>query len=412
MNIKSTIKTALLGLKTNKSRSALTILGIVIGVTAIIVLMALGQGAQNLILSQIQSMGSNLIVVHPGREPSGPSDFAQALTESLKAKDLDELRKKTNVPDASDIIPISFGSVTASYGSETYRFSLMGSTPELSTMMNMYPSEGQLFTDEDVASHADVIVIGSKIKDKLFGNESAIGQKIKVKDRSLRVVGSYSSKGQVSLFNMDESAIMPYTTAQDYIFSTKSFFEFIISAVSKDKIEAVRDEVNATLRASHNIDDPSKDDFHTTTQADLVSRISIITDVMTLFLVAVAAISLIVGGIGIMNIMLVSVTERTREIGLRKAVGATEKNILLQFLFEAVILTSAGGLTGVILGAGISYLAAIVLSRVAGLDWIFVFPFSAAAIGLLVSGAVGLVFGIYPARQASRKSPIEALRYE
>ena len=205
---------------------------------------------------------------------------------------------------------------------------------------------------------------------------------------------------------------MPYTTAKEAIFGIKYFHRFIVQADSEENVSRTVEDIEETLRSSHGITDPTKDDFFVETQADLAARLSTITDVLTLLLVSIAAISLLVGGIGIMNIMLVSVTERTREIGLRKAIGATNRDILTQFLLEAVILTGLGGLAGIFLGAILSVAVGFILSQFVGLPWAFSFPALAAFLGLLVSGAVGLVFGIYPARQASLKSPIEALRYE
>lgn len=412
MTLKYSFKTAISGLYTNKSRSVLTILGIVIGITAIILITSIGQGAQGLILNQLQGMGSKTIIVIPGREPKGPSDVAQSFSDSLKEKDLAELKKKSNVPNLKQVMPILFGGETASYESETYRLTIFGASEFLQNILDISVSEGNFFTEEDIKSRADVVVIGSKVKDQLFGSSDAIGAKIKIKGRNFRVIGILTPKGQVSLFNFDETAIVPYTTAQQYIFGIKYFHRFFVEADSEENINRTVEDIKATLQNSHGITDSSKNDFFVQTQVDLVSRLSIITDVLTLFLISVAAISLLVGGIGIMNIMLVSVTERTREIGLRKALGATEKNILTQFLLEAVILTTAGGVMGIILGAVFSFITSTVLSKFIGLNWSFTFSPIAAIIGLGVAALVGLVFGIYPARKASQKSPIEALRYE
>ena len=274
------------------------------------------------------------------------------------------------------------------------------------------PEKGFFFTEEDIKNNASVAIIGAKIKEELFGSSEALGEKIKIKNRSFTVIGVLPKKGQVSFFNFDEIAIVPYTTAQKYIFGIKYFHRFMIEAETESDIERTVSDIKTTLRNSHNITDPEKDDFFIETQADLVSRISTITDILTLFLVAVAAISLIVGGVGIMNIMLVSVTERTNEIGLRKALGATKKNILSQFIFEAIILTISGGVIGISLGVLFSLIASFILSRFVGLDWQFSFPIIGAIIGFAVSAFIGLVFGFYPARKASIKNPIEALRYE
>lgn len=412
MKLKHFIKTAARGLRANKSRSALTILGIVIGITAIILLMSLGQGAKNLILSQLQGMGSKTIAVLPGRQPKGPTDVAQTLGDSLKQKDLELLEKKTNVPTAKNIMPIVFGAASGTYRGETYKLTIFGATPLMGKMFDLYPDEGVFFTDEEVNGRADVAVIGNKVKKELFGESEALNQRIKMNGRNFRVIGILPKKGQVSFFNFDEVVLVPYTTAQQYILGIKYFHRLIIEADSETNIHQTVRDIETTIRNSHGITDPEKDDFHTETQVDLAQRLGTVMASFTLFLVAVAAVSLIVGGIGIMNIMLVSVTERTREIGLRKAVGATNSNILIQFLLEAVLLTATGGLIGIALGSGLSFVISLILQKVFLSTWEFSFPFFAAGLGLIVSTIIGLIFGIYPARQAAKKSPIEALRYE
>lgn len=412
MKLTHTFKTSITGLKTHQSRSVLTILGIVIGVTAIMLVMSLGEGAQNLILSQVQGIGSKTIAIVPGRQPKGPSDFIQTFSDSLKERDLDALNRKSNVPDIESVMPIVFGGVSGSYGSETYFFTVFGATESIMTYFDIVPSEGNFFTGEDITGRSDVIVIGSKIKEKLFGNSQAVGEKIKIKGKNFRIIGVLPKKGQFSFFNLDETGIVPYTTAQQYIFGIKHFNRLIANAKSEDVIPHAAEDIKRTLRENHNITDPEKDDFFLETQGEAIEQISSITNILTAFLAAIAAISLLVGGVGIMNIMLVSVTERTREIGLRKAVGATEKNILFQFLLEAVMLTLAGGIIGIILGAFLSFIIALVLSRVLTINWAFTFPLNAVFLGIGVSAFIGLIFGILPARSAAKKSPIEALRYE
>lgn len=413
MLLTHTLKIAWRGLKTNKSRSALTILGIVIGITAIMMVMSLGEGAQNLILSQIQSMGAKTIAVHPGRKPEGISGAMQMIfSDSLKERDLIALRKKENVPYATKVEPLNMGAAVASYGNEIYHLTVFGSSDLLSIIYDVNVSEGRFINEEDIKNRSDAVVIGSKVKEELFGSNEALGEKIRIKGKNFRIVGIIPKKGQFSFINFDETAIFPYTTAQQYIFGVKHFNHIIVEADSERNVAQTIRDVEATLRDSHGITDPEKDDFYIVTQASAIEQVGTIMNVLTLFLAAVAAISLLVGGVGIMNIMLVSITERTHEIGLRKAIGATEKNILTQFLLEAVTLTIIGGIIGIALGAGFSYLTSVILSRVASLAWAFTFPFSATLLGLGVSAFVGLVFGLYPARQAARKSPIEALRYE
>ena len=412
MLLKHTLTTARQSLRAKKSRTALTILGIVIGITSIMLVMAVGQGAQNLILDQIQGFGSQTIDIEPGSEPKGPSDFTQLFTDSLTARDVEALKNSGNVQGLTHVAPGVARAMSVSYGSESIRATVMGGTEFTAQVLDMTPAEGAFFTEDDIRERASVAVIGAKVKKDLFGDSDAIGERIKVKGRSFRVVGVATPKGQAAIFNADETVIVPYTTAQEYLLGI-NYFNFIFArAESEAAVPRAVKQIEATLRERHGIENPDKDDFHIHTQADAVERVKTVTGVLTALLGAVAAISLVVGGVGIMNIMLVSVTERTREIGLRKALGATDADILRQFLIEAVLLTTIGGIIGLILGAVMAFLAALILARLVGVVWQFTFPLDAAFLGLAVSASVGLVFGLYPARQAAKKSPIEALRYE
>ena len=412
MNILYSFKTAAGGLSRNKSRSVLTLLGIVIGIASIITIMSIGEGAKNLILGQIQGLGSKTIAIIPGREPNGPSDVAQLLSDSLKEKDLTALKRKENAPTLSEIMPVVFGGETAAYGSETFRLNLFGASELISEIFDLYPEEGNFFGEDEIKSRADVVVIGAKVKDELFGESRALGEKIKIKGKDFRVIGILPKKGQVSFFNFDEMAIAPFTTVQTYILGIKYFHRFIVEADSEANVQRTVNDLEATLRVSHGLEGEEKDDFFIQTQADLAERLGTITSILTILLTSVAGISLLVGGIGIMNIMLVSVTERTREIGLRKAIGATNKNILTQFLLEAVMLTIGGGIVGIILGLSLSFAVSVILGQYLSIDWGFTIPLGAIALGIGLSAFVGIVFGTYPARKASLKSPIEALRYE
>ncbi len=406
------LKTAIIGLKTHKSRSLLTILGIVIGITSIIMVMSLGQGAQNLILKQIQSTGSKVIGIAPGRHPTGLTDSLSTFTDSLKKRDLETLLNKGNVPHASEVMPIVFGSESVTYGKEIYVPTIFGGTSMMFRLYNTYPNQGRIFTEEEVLGYGEVAIIGSEVKTELFNNDEALGQKIKIKGRNLKVIGVLPKTGQVSFLNFDKVIFVPYTTAQQYIFGIKHYNRIVVEADSEATIEATVSDIERTLRNNHNITDPDKDDFFVETQADAMEMVGAIMSALTVFLAAIAAISLVVGGIGIMNIMLVSVTERTHEIGLRKALGATNDNILSQFLLEAIILTGLGGIIGIALGGALSFLIATVLTNFYAMDWDFFLPLSSVILGIGVSSAIGLVFGIYPARQAAKKDPIEALRYE
>ncbi len=413
MNLRHSVKTAVTGLTVNRSRSLLTILGIVIGITAIIMVMSLGKGAQNLILDQIQGLGSKTIVVIPGRIANGPSDVASSfLTDSLKVADLEALEKKANVPTLVNISPMLTTTNTAFYGNETFRLTMYGMAPAVQNMMDVSPDQGSFFSEEDVRGYARVVVIGSKVKNELFGDGEAVGKRIKIKNNTFLVIGVIGKKGQSAFVNFDDAALIPYTTMQQYVLGIKYFHRIMVEADTAANIDRTVQDITATLRSNHNITDPAKDDFSIQTQVDLADRITVITSAFTFFLLAVAGISLVVGGVGIMNIMLVSVTERTREIGLRKALGARERDIMVQFLLEAIALTGAGGMIGIILGSFFSFVIAFIISHFLHISWGFSFPYIAAIVGLVVSAGIGLVFGIYPARQASKKSPIEALRYE
>ncbi len=412
MNASQLIKTSWQGVSANKTRAVLTMLGIIIGITSIMVIMSLGQGASNLIQSEIQGIGTRTITVVPGREPKGPTDGAQTMSDSLKIRDVEALEKKENVPNLKRVVPVIFGGDAAEYRSETYRVTIFGANEGLQPLFDLETEEGRFLTDSDVKGRGEVAVIGQKVRDELFGTENALGERVKIKNRYFTVIGILPNKGQSSFINFDDTVIIPYTTAQQYVFGIKYVHRLMVEADDEKNIDNVVADIEATLRSMHDIDDPEKDDFFVQTQADLADRLGLITSVLTSFLTMVAAISLVVGGIGIMNIMLVSVTERTREIGLRKAIGATNIDIRNQFLLEAIMLTSLGGAIGITLGTTISWILAIVLAQTVAASWQFVFPLNALVLGMMMSMGVGLIFGYFPARNAAQKNPIESLRYE
>jgi putative ABC transport system permease protein len=415
MRIRDVFKIAVSGIRAHKSRSALTVLGIVIGVTAVTLVVSIGRGAEGLILNQVASLGSRTIAVVPGKEPKGPTDpaFVETLYgDSLKDREVEALRKKSNVPHAVDVMPMVFGIETVSREGETFRPMVLGASPLVVDIFNVYPEEGNFFTEDDVRSRSAVAVIGKRVKEELFGEKNAIGEKIRIGNNTLRVVGVSPPKGQVLFFNFDETVIVPHSFAQNYIFGIKYFNRIIVQVDEEENIPRTVHDIESTLRGLHGITDPEEDDFFVGTQAGIVSTIESVTRALTLFLASVAAISLLVGGIGIMNIMLVSITERTKEIGLRKAVGATRKNILLQFLFEAVTLTTLGGLIGILVGILFLFGITFAIASFVNADWQFVFPIDAAFVGVIVSIIIGLIFGLYPAAAAAKKDPIQSLQYE
>jgi putative ABC transport system permease protein len=414
MTIKNYLRISLRALLRHKSRSALTILGVVIGIASIMLIVSLGEGAQGVILGQLSGLGTETIVIRPGKEPKGPTDVAQSLfADSIKTRDVEALSRKENVPYLVDIAPALIIPGSVSYEGETYRPMIFGWSAEfMAHAFDIQPEQGYLFDESDIKEKAAVAVIGAKVREQLFGGENPIGKYIKIKERKFRIVGLLPTRGQLSLFNVDDIVLIPYTSAQAYILGIDHYHEVMVRAESSDLVDQTVFDIKQTLMALHNIEREEDADFFVVTQAAAVEQISTIISSVTLFLSMVVAIALVVGGIGVMNIMLVSVTERTREIGLRKAVGATDTNILVQFLLEAVALTLSGGIIGIILGSLFSFAASVVLTKVAQLQWDFSFPFSASLLGLGVSAFVGVLFGTYPAIQASKKSPIEALRYE
>lgn len=414
MTIKNYLRTSSRALLRNKSRSLLTILGVVIGISSTMLIMSLGAGAQSLILGQLSSMGTETIVIRPGKEPKGPTGAAQSLfSDSLKSRDLEALSRKENVPSLADIAPALIIPGSVSYEGETYRPFIFGwSAQFMAYAFRIQPERGYYFDDADIRAKAAVAVIGAKVAKELFNGEDPLGKYVRIKDKKFNVIGVLPPRGQIALFNVDDLVLVPYTTAQTYILGINHYHEIMVRAESSKAVDQTVVDIKRTLMTLHNIERPEDADFYVVTQAAAVEQISTIIRSVTLFLSMVVAIALVVGGIGVMNIMLVSVTERTREIGLRKAVGATDRNILVQFLLEAVGLTMSGGVIGIIFGAVFSFAASIIVTQVAKLQWEFSFPFSASLLGLAVSAFVGIVFGTYPAIHASKKSPIEALRYE
>lgn len=410
MHLKHTLNTAVKSLLSQKSRSLLTILGIVIGVAAIIVVMALGSGAQKLIIGQISNLGAESVVVQSGDGSLNP----QSRTQTLTVEDYEAIIEPGNIPNLASATPIVAVSELVSNENKTYRPAILGSIAQFFIeSFNIYPAEGVPFSEEEIRSRSKVAIIGQEVKRQLFDtNESVIGQTIKIGDQRFRIGGVFPTTGRIVFFDVDELVLIPYTTAQTYITGENTFVQINLRADNAENVEKVVFDTTNIVRQSRNIAPGEEDDFRVQTQQALVEQVGTILSTLTAFLVAVVAISLVVGGVGVMNIMLVSVTERTKEIGLRKALGATQKNILTQFLFESVILTSLGGLVGIIIGTIIAYLTSIYLSQTLVQEWEFVFPINAALLGVGVSASVGLIFGIYPASKAAQKNPIEALRYE
>lgn len=414
MNILYALDLAVRGVRTKPTRTFLTLLGIAIGVAAVIAIAALGAGVQALVENEISGLGADVIAVRPGKEPKGPSDIGQSLyADTLVAKDLEALERASNVPHAMAFMPFVLVPGAVAYERETYVPQILGGNAAfMGAMLNVYPEVGELFGESEVKERARVAVIGSKVKEELFGESAAFGEWITIRDAKFKVTGVFPPVGQVAFADLDNMVLVPYTTAQEYLLGVSHFNEIIVRVDDPKNVEVSVGDIVATLRERHTIGPGEEDDFSVSTPAALMEQVGTILSALTMFLTAVVAVALLVGGIGIMNIMLVSVTERTREIGLRKAVGATDRDVLMQFLLEAVVLTVLGGMAGVVLGAGIAYGAHVAIRIFSALEWTYVFPVRATIGALGFSVLIGLVFGLYPARKASRKSPMEALRYE
>ena len=420
MNPGEYLRLALRALSTNKLRSALTMLGIIIGVGAVITLLSVGRGVQNLVTDQLQSVGTNLLFIVPGslEEADGPPGSTSSSSE-LTLADAEAIADPLQVPDVTQAAPEVINPASVTFGGTTLNLSVSGVTPAYEAVRNFPVAYGSFITDSDVESRTRVAVIGTRVAERLFEDNGLypIGATLKINDVPFKIIGVLEEKGGGGGFggpNQDEVIMVPITTALERL-SRNAFNnrgEPLVSVVyaqvvSEDRMDAASEEISNLLRERHNIAFQDADDFTVINQQDLLSIFGQITGVLTLFLGAIAGISLLVGGIGIMNIMLVSVTERTREIGLRKAVGAKRRDILWQFLIESVVLSVIGGLFGVALGI----LGALAISQLQD-DLNAVVTPDAILLATGFSAIVGLFFGIYPATRASRLNPIDALRYE
>ena len=414
MSFYESVRVAMLALAANKLRSILTMLGIIIGVSAVIALMSIGRGVEKFFVEQFTSLGTNLLYVFPGQLDGGPRARGRD-RGVLTLNDSYAIANPLRVPDVISVAPEVSGSALVARAGNDLDVSVSGVTASYQDTLSGNAAIGAFISDADVEERSRVVVIGSEVFGKLFQpNEDPIDQTIRVNNILFRVIGVMEERGAgIGGANLDEMIFIPLTTVQDRLFRRRTVSgEYQVniiyaSVVSEDRMEAAQQQITELLRERHNIAFRGEDDFVIINQSDLISIFGDILSAMTIFLSAIAFISLVVGGIGIMNIMLVSVTERTREIGLRKAVGAKRRNVLGQFLIEAVTLALIGGLLGIALGAGGAVAATSFVdnfSAVVGLD--------AIAVAILFSMAVGLFFGIYPAYRASRLNPIDALRYE
>ena len=388
----------------NKLRSLLTMLGIIIGVAAVIALVSIGNGVKQDIEDSISSLGSNLLVVLRGAPRTPGARSSQGSMKSLKISDYEAIAKLEGVKAAS---PMTNGSYVVIYQNKNWTTSVAGVNSNFQDVNNWTMTSGRFFSDKNVQNRERVAVVGQTVVKNLFADEDPVGKEIRVKNIPFRVIGVLNSKGSGAMGNdQDDMVIIPYTTAMERVDGIDYLRMLYVVAKDENGIDRLQSDIENLLRVRHGIKDTNLDDFNIQNMNSIMETMEETTGTLTLFLGAVAAISLVVGGIGIMNIMLVSVTERTREIGIRKALGATYFVIVTQFLIEAVVISLMGGLIGIALGIGASKL----ISLASGMSTVISVP--TIVLSFAFSMAIGLVFGIYPARKAAKLNPIDALHYE
>lgn len=408
MSLGPAVLEALESLAANKVRSALTILGIVIGVAAVIAMLAVGTGAQNVITGSISGIGTNLLFVFSG-------NFQEDVRnpQPLTIGDAEAIGDVFQAPSVAAVAPVIQGSRRVTFGGEQTSIEVSGVTPAYISVRNYELLEGEFINDEHILGRASVAVLGPDLADRLFGHsEGVVGETIRIEGQPFRVIGVTLSKGGGAFGSQDNYALVPFSTAQTRLIrrSRERVDVIFVQAVSADVVTSASEEISQILRERHR-GVIGVDDFTVLSQQDFVATAQTITGVLTVFLGGIAAISLLVGGIGIMNIMLVSVTERTREIGLRKAIGARRRDILIQFLTESSLLSMFGGIIGIGLGWLIAYVVGLVATA-SGTELTPVVGIDAILLATIFSTAVGLFFGIYPANRAANLEPVEALRYE
>jgi putative ABC transport system permease protein len=414
MNLVENIHLAITALAVNKLRSLLTMLGIIIGVAAVITLVSLGRGVEDFVAAEFQGLGNNLLFILPGQIEPGHGSPLRAGGGGLTNNDVGALSDSVRTPDVVAVVPEYSRSATIIRGRYETRTSITGTTTGFPDLRNFHPVSGGFFTEQDVASAARVAVIGQTIYEELFPEGGVpIGENIKINNINFRIVGMLEEKGGSGFNDQDDLILIPINAAQKRLFpARRSDGQLRVDLIyaqllDEDRQEAAIAQVELVLREQHNIQFRDEDDFSVLSQDELLSAFGQITGVLTVFLGVIAGISLLVGGIGIMNIMLVSVTERTREIGLRKAIGAKRRDIMSQFLVEAMFLAVVGGSVGLLIGiVGAGAISNLSDSLQAAVDWL------AVAGAISISAMIGLVFGVYPAARASRLNPIDALRYE
>ena len=405
MNYTNSVKIAFSALKRNKFRAFLTMLGIIIGVASVIVMLAIGQGSKKSIQDQMSGMGTNLIFAMPGAEQKGGVRMGNSDAKNLKLTDIDAIEK--NCPAISDVSPEVRSSGQAVVGNQNWPTTIYGVNTKYFNIRKYSIGSGRGFSDNEIQSYAKVCLIGQTIVENLFGKTDPIGQTIRYKNIPLLIIGVLGEKGENGMGQDQDDLIMaPYTTVQKRILAIIHIQSIAASAASEELNDAAIAQLTESLRSSHKLKAGEEDDFQVRSQSEMVQMFSSISDIMTALLGAISGISLLVGGIGIMNIMYVSVTERTREIGLRLSVGGRGNDILMQFLIESILLSVFGGVIGITLGILATSITASIMS------WPVVISTFSVVMAFLVCSAIGIFFGWYPARKAAGLNPIDALRYE
>jgi len=407
MKIRDILLETFIALKSNKARTGLTMLGIIIGIASVITMTAIGNGAKQQVTESIESIGANLVTVSPGavRSFGGPQG-QRGSAKTLTLEDADAISE--SISHVSAVVKVVSSQQQLVFSGNNTNTSIVGTEPNYAVVRNIELREGDFLSDQNVEKTSKVVVLGSTVRDDLFGEntDNVVGEMIRISGTEYKIIGVALSKGGTGPMSSDDTVYIPYTTAQRYLTGNKYLSSIYISTESSDYSSLVQSDVETLLRKRHKIAENGTDDFTTSNQADMIETVSEVIGTFTTFLAAVAAISLIVGGIGIMNMMLTTVTERTREIGLRKAIGAKRKDINSQFLIEATMLTLAGGVIGVILGWGISFILNYfeVVNTQVSIGSVF--------LSFGVSALIGITFGYYPAHRAANLNPIDALRYE